>query len=116
MSDIKEATVLRQTLRDLRGQILITDSQPNRLSLPDLKSHLYSGDVGGEVYIDFGPNPQFVLNLIGTQLRLEEFGSMNLGPDARLQGGNRRHACDCRLPARRTPSVSRAPRSPTAAG
>jgi hypothetical protein len=85
--ELDEATVLRQTLYKIHGQLAITDRQPNRLSVPDLASHLYSGDVGGEIYIDFGANPQFVVNLVGTQLRLEEFGRMNhLGPEARLQG------------------------------
>jgi hypothetical protein len=90
--DIKEASCFNQFFSDIQTGFHIDKERPYRLNLvgatwPTLRGHLYGGDVGGEGYIDFGPNPQYEINLIGSQLQLEKFGRMNhLGPNARLQG------------------------------
>src|SRR5437660_1312851 len=87
--DLKEATCFNQTFSDLRTGFHIDRERPYRLNLvcsrswPHLKARLYDGDVGGEGYIDFGPDPQYEINLIGSQLSLEEFGRANqLGDNA----------------------------------
>ncbi len=84
---LDQATVLNQPLRGLQGHLGINKAAPDILEFHNLKTSLFGGQVGGEARIEFGSTVRFEMNLLGSQIQLEEFGRHNhLGPDAQLTG------------------------------
>src|SRR5439155_3199501 len=80
--DFLEATVFGQTLRGLHSQVLVDAREPDVLVLPNLEAHLYGGEVGGEVRVDFGPLLRYEAHLTALQIQLEELSRANhFGPN-----------------------------------
>src|SRR5206468_1405488 len=82
-----QATVFGMTLRDLHSQVVIDARQPDFLVLPNLEAHLYGGNVGGSVRMEFGPLVRYEADLTALQIQLEELGrAYRLGPNAQQSG------------------------------
>jgi hypothetical protein len=56
------------------------------LRLLDLHAGIFGGELGGVARIEFGPLLRYELDLVGAQIRLEEFGRHNLAPGTKLSG------------------------------
>jgi len=84
--DLRELSVFGQPLRDVRGEILMTEEEPNVLRLPGLMAGYCGGQVYGPLRVEFGPRPRYELNLTASQVSLEEFGRHNLGKSSELTG------------------------------
>jgi hypothetical protein len=83
---MKEGTVLGQTLTDCRGKIEVRPDAPEVLRLPGVHATFSGGEVYGPVRVEFGPTLRYELNLTASQVKLEEFGRQNLGPNSQLSG------------------------------
>ena len=75
--DIRELTVFDQPVRNLHGELLVTEDEPDVLKLPGLMADYFGGQVYGPVRLEFGPKLHYRLNLTATQVKLEEFGRHN---------------------------------------
>jgi hypothetical protein len=85
--DFKEASLLGQPLHRLHTNFTIKDDSPELLRFYNIGAELFGGQIGGQAHIDFTGPPRFELNLVGLQLKLEQFGRFNeLGPGAELEG------------------------------
>ena len=89
---INEATILNQPFRDIQGQIEVrkkdtrTSNGPSILAVKGLRSRFFGGDVYGNAGIELDSPPRYELNLMASQVKLEEFGRHNLGRDAQISG------------------------------
>jgi hypothetical protein len=83
---IERATLFNQPLRDIQGTLQIRKETPNVLTIPGLYARFFGGELYGPVRVEFGPRPRYEINLTASQVRLEEFGKHNLGPDAPVSG------------------------------
>lgn len=83
---LEQAVLFRQPFGEIHSHILVAPEAPEVLRLPDLKAKFFGGDIGGEVRVEFGPTVHYDVNLTGLQVKLEEFGRHNLGPQSQWQG------------------------------
>ncbi len=83
---IERATLFNQPLRDIQGTLQIRKEAPNVLMIPGLYARFFGGELYGPVRVEFGPRPRYEVNLTASQVKLEEFGKRNLGPDAPVSG------------------------------
>ncbi|HEV3262988.1 MAG TPA: hypothetical protein VG013_39505 [Gemmataceae bacterium] len=81
-----EAVLFKQPFRDMDTQIEVAKDKPDVLQMPNVKAHLFGGDVGGEARLDFGRTLRYELSLAASRVRLEEFGRQNLDAGTRLSG------------------------------
>lgn len=81
-----EARLFRQPFRDIQGQIEVSKDTPEILVVNGLRAHIYGGELYGPVRVEFGRTLRYEMNLTASQIRLEEFGRENLGPDAQISG------------------------------
>jgi hypothetical protein len=83
-----DASVLGQPFHQVHTNFVVKEDTPDLLRFYNVGAELFGGQVGGQAHIDFsGAVPRFELNLIGLQIKLEQFGRYNeLGPGAELQG------------------------------
>jgi hypothetical protein len=85
--ELTDATLFNQPFRDLRTQVVVDEKEPAVLKFPNLKARLFDGDVGGEIRVETGNTTKYVVNLTGSQIRLDQFGRHNdMGSKAQLQG------------------------------
>jgi hypothetical protein len=82
----EEATILGQPCHNLHGRVEVAADSPDVLRLRDLNANLFGGVLGGEARVEFGPRLQYELDVKALQIRLEQFGRHNLGPDPQLEG------------------------------
>jgi hypothetical protein len=84
---LQQVTVFGQPFQDVTGYFQIDKDKPDILFSPGLSAHLYGGDVGGPVRVEFGSTTRYDLNLTALGIRLEEFGRQNnLGAGAQVSG------------------------------
>jgi hypothetical protein len=83
---IERATLFNQPLRDIQGTLQIRKETPNLLMIPGLYARFFGGELYGPVRVEFGPRPRYEVSLTASQVKLEEFGRRNLGPDAPVSG------------------------------
>jgi hypothetical protein len=83
---LDQAVLFRQPFREMHSHILVAPDAPEVLRLPDMKARFFGGDIGGEVRVEFGPTVHYDVNLTALQVKLEEFGRHNLGPQSQWQG------------------------------
>lgn len=81
-----QASVFGQPVRDIHCHLDVAKEEPEVLKIPDLKAKLYSGDVGGQARIEFGPSIHYDVNLTAMQVKLEEFGRHNFGAKVEYSG------------------------------
>ncbi len=91
--EVDEARLFNQPFRHIHSQIVVSEREPNVLTLPNLKAYLFAGEkakepnVGGTVRVEFGPSPRYEVDLRASQLKLEDFAQQNqLGPKAQMEG------------------------------
>jgi hypothetical protein len=75
--DVRELTIFNQPIRNLRGQLVVTDEEPDVLRFPGLMAEYFGGQVYGPLRIELGPRPRYRLNLTAAEVKLEEFGRHN---------------------------------------
>jgi hypothetical protein len=75
--DVRQLTLFNQPIRNLRGEILITQDEPDVLRFPGLLAEYFGGQVYGPLRIELGSKPRYRLNLTAAQVKLEEFGRHN---------------------------------------
>jgi hypothetical protein len=75
--DLRELSVFGQPLRNLRGELLVTEDEPDVLKFPGLMASYLSGQVYGPARIEFGSRLRYELDLTASQVRLEEFARHN---------------------------------------
>jgi hypothetical protein len=80
-----EATVYKQTFKDVRSHLYILKNAPETLRF-DLTAPIYGGDVTGQGWVDFHKPLRYEVDLTASQVQLTEFGKQNLGPDHQLKG------------------------------
>jgi hypothetical protein len=89
---IDEATILNQPFRDIQGQVEVkkknskTPNGPNILAIRGLRSRVFGGEVYGNVGVELDSPPRYELNLMASQVKLEELGRHNVGRDAQVSG------------------------------
>jgi hypothetical protein len=83
---VDELTLFNQPFRDIQGQIEVRKKSPDSLALKGLRANLFGGQVYGLLRVEFGPTPRYELNVMASQVRLEEFGRHNLGAGAPISG------------------------------
>jgi hypothetical protein len=84
--DVREATVFGQPLRNVRGEIVVTEDEPEVLKMPGLMAGFFGGQVYGPVRVEFGPRVRYEVNLTASQVKLEEFGKHNFAAPAEVKG------------------------------
>ncbi len=75
--DLRELTVFNQPMKNVRGELLVTEDEPDVLKLPGLMASYLGGQVYGPARVEFGPLLRYELNLTASQVRLEEFARHN---------------------------------------
>jgi hypothetical protein len=83
---LETATVLGQPVQDFHARFDVRPDSPGVLRFHDLTARLFGGDVGGEGRVEFGPTLKYETTLKALNVRLEQFGRHNFGPDADVQG------------------------------
>ena len=82
-----EAALLGQPLHNLHTRFVVDKDSPELLRIYDVGAELFGGQIGGQANLDFSGVPRFELNLVGLQVKLEQFGRFNqFGPGAELEG------------------------------
>jgi hypothetical protein len=84
--DIRQAVLFNQPIHNIRGEILVSDDEPDVLKLPGLMAELFGGRIYGPARVEFGPKLHYELDLTATQVRLEEFGRHNFGKATDFNG------------------------------
>jgi hypothetical protein len=80
-----EATVYKQTFKDIRSHMFITKDAPQMLRF-NLTAPIYGGDVTGQGWVEFNKPLRYEVDLTASQVQLTQFGKQNLGPDQQLNG------------------------------
>jgi hypothetical protein len=75
--DVRELTIFNQPIHNLRGQLVVTEEEPDVLRFPGLMAEYFGGQVYGPLRIELGPRPRYRLNLTAAEVKLEEFGRHN---------------------------------------
>jgi len=75
--DVRELTLFNQPISDLKGQILITEDEPEVLKFPGLMATYFGGQIYGPLRLEFGPKLRYRLDLAASQVKLDEFGKRN---------------------------------------
>jgi hypothetical protein len=85
--DVRDVTVFGQRLQDLQTPLAVSAAKPYQLRFPDIKAHLFGGDLVGDILCEFHPVFRYEINLTGSDLKLEDFALINdLGPKASMSG------------------------------
>jgi hypothetical protein len=79
------ATVFRQSLEKLHGNLIIKKETPDVLAL-NLEVPAFGGDISGEARLDLNSTLRYEMNLTASQLDLHELGRHNLQNRADLKG------------------------------
>jgi hypothetical protein len=84
---LDQMTLFQQPFHDIHSHIVVNDKEPDFVVFPDLKAHLFGGDVSGSLRMEFAPAVNYQVNLRASQIQLKELGRHNhLGPDTELSG------------------------------
>lgn len=85
---IRNATLFKnQALRNVQGQLVITNDEPESLQLPGLHAEFLGGELYGPVRVTWaGPAVAYELDLTGSQIKLEEFGRQSLEGNSQMSG------------------------------
>jgi hypothetical protein len=75
--DVRELTIFGQPVHNLRGEILVSEDEPDVLKFPGLLASYFGGQVYGPARVEFGPKLRYRLDLTASQVRLEQFGRHN---------------------------------------
>jgi hypothetical protein len=84
---LDQATCFNQPFRNVNTDFQIRKNSPDVLLL-GLKAPLFGGDISGQARLEFNSSMlrRYELDLTASQVRLEEFGAYNLGPEPKLSG------------------------------
>jgi hypothetical protein len=77
---LERASLYGQPFRQAHSRLEIKEQTPDVLTL-GLKAPIFGGDVSGEARLEMGSTLRYEVNLYASQIRLEEFGRHNLGPN-----------------------------------
>jgi hypothetical protein len=80
------ASLYDQPFYEIQCGLEVKKEAPDILVIPGLHARIFGGEVYGPLRIEFGPKPNYVMNLTASQIKLEDFGRHNLKPDAYLSG------------------------------
>jgi hypothetical protein len=89
---IASARVFNQPFHDVQAQLEVRKKASKSveagdvLAIKGLRARVFGGDVYGTVAVDLASPPRYELNLMASQIKLEEFGNHNLGHDAQVSG------------------------------
>jgi hypothetical protein len=83
---LSRATVLKQPMTNLHGQLEIRNDSPDVLRVRNLQAEVHGGTLGGEARIEFGHGLRYEVALKALGVQLEQFARHNLAPDASIQG------------------------------
>jgi hypothetical protein len=83
---IDQATLFKQQLQAIRGQLLVSKEEPDILKLPGLYGRFCGGEIYGPIRVEFGPTIRYELNLAASKIKLEEFARQNPGMRADMSG------------------------------
>jgi hypothetical protein len=75
--DVRELTLFNQPIRNLRGEILMTEDEPDVVKFPGLLANYFGGQVYGPLRLELGSKLRYRLDLTAAQVKLEEFGRRN---------------------------------------
>jgi hypothetical protein len=84
--DVRQVSLFNQPLRNIRGEIIVSEDEPDVLKLPGLMIDYFGGQIYGPVRIEFEPKVSYEVNLTAAQVRLEEFGRHNFGGTTQFTG------------------------------
>jgi AsmA-like C-terminal region len=83
---LTEGKVLGQPMQNVHGRLEILPDSPAILRFRDLSGNLFTGTIGGEARIEFGPILRYDLYLKALGVQLDQFGQHNLGTATDMQG------------------------------
>jgi hypothetical protein len=83
---LDDTTVLNQPLRHIQGQLRVEPDTPQVLRLPGLRAQWFGGEIYGPLRVEFSPVLRYETRLTASQVKLEEFGRLNVGGDLPLSG------------------------------
>jgi hypothetical protein len=83
---LQQASIFGQPVHNLQGHFEVAPQTPETFRVRDISAELFSGTIGGEARVDFGPTLHYDLVLQAMGIDLEKFGRHNLGQGIELQG------------------------------
>lgn len=81
-----EVRLFNQPMRAVHSQVIFSETEPHVFRFPNLKGQLFGGNLGGEIKIELEPETRFSINLVASQVQLEELGRQNVMPSAEISG------------------------------
>ena len=75
--DVKRLTLFNQPITNLRGEMVISEDEPDVLKFPGLLADYFGGQIYGPGRVEFGPKLHYRLDLTAAQVTLEDFGRRN---------------------------------------
>jgi hypothetical protein len=75
--DVRNLTLFNQPITELKGQILISEDEPEVLKFPGLLARYFGGQIYGPLRLEFGSKLRYRLDLAASQVELEQFGKRN---------------------------------------
>ncbi|MSU77643.1 MAG: hypothetical protein EXS16_06055 [Gemmataceae bacterium] len=82
---LDNALVFDQPLKNMHAQFQMRETSPDVL-LVSLRAPIFSGDLTGQLRVDFGSSMRYELNLTASQINVAEFGRLNFGPRSQISG------------------------------
>ena len=74
---IREMTIFDQPIRNIRGEMLISEDEPEVLKFPGLMANYFGGQIYGPLRLEFGSRLRYRLDLTASQVDLNQFGLHN---------------------------------------
>jgi hypothetical protein len=82
---LDQATLYDQPFKKVQAKFEMRKESPE-VMLVGLHAPIYSGDVTGQIRVDFTTPLRYEMNLTASQINVAEFGRQNLGPKSQLSG------------------------------
>ncbi|MBI2804912.1 MAG: hypothetical protein HYX68_08025 [Planctomycetes bacterium] len=82
---LDRATLFNQPFKNVHAKFQMRENTPDVL-LIGLRAPIYSGDITGQLRVEFNSALRYEMNLTASQINLAEFGRHNLGPKSQLSG------------------------------
>lgn len=83
---VRQATVLKQPLRNLQGKFHVAREAPEVVRLPGLRGEWFGGEVYGPMRLEFGPTLRYEMRLSAANVQLQDFARQNLPPGVKVSG------------------------------
>jgi hypothetical protein len=82
---LDQASCFQQPFQRVHSKFWIDKQAPDVLHL-GLKAPLFGGDISGQARVELNSLLRYELDLTASQIRLEDFGAYNIGPEPKLSG------------------------------